>query len=348
MNSIWTNFISEQGAIQEESCTLHFGDPRAEIQASTKNAILADLQHISLVNVSGEDAETFLHNQFTNDLKALALHHNQLSAYCNPKGRVLALFQITRLAADSFLLALPQEIAEATLKRLKMFVMRSDVNFEDMSKAWSHIGVAGPKSIDILKANNIIAPENNHELSKHNQLMIINIPGPSARFRIVGPTNEIQELWQAVSQQASIAGQQAWEYQDIVIGQPTLHKATVESFVPQMMNLEAAQGLSFTKGCYPGQEVVARMQYLGKLKRKMFHARASSDTCPAPGDLVYVKDDSGERKAGEIIACQPSPEAGLELLAVLEIAATENSDLHLESSLGPTIELLALTYADNA
>jgi len=347
MNSNWTTFISEQGAIQIDSCTMHFGDPSAEIQASTDSAIIADLQHVSLIKIGGKDAETFLHNQITNDLKALALHHNQLSAYCNPKGRVLALFQITRLSSDSFLLALPQEIAETTLKRLKMFVMRSEVVFEDMTDSWCHIGLAGPKSIELMQACDINLPENINTAVEHQKLLIISLPGPSARFRLMGPADDIQSLWQSLNQQAQPAGQQAWEYQDIAAGIPTLHKDTVESFVPQMINLEAAQGLSFTKGCYPGQEVVARMQYLGKLKRRMYRAQAMTNTCPAAGDLIYIEDNGDERKAGEIVASQPISHEKIELLAVLEIAATENSTLRIKSNQAPVIELLALPYENN-
>ncbi len=134
-----------------------------------------------------------------------------------------------------------------------------------------------------------------------------------------------------------------WAWLDIMAGIPSVHPGTNEEFVPQMANLEVVGGVNFKKGCYPGQEIVARMQYLGKLKQRMYRAHFAGEVAPRPGDAIYAPDFPGQ-SAGTVVEAQPSPDGGYDLLAVIQISSADAGELHFGSETGPrlTLQLPAL------
>jgi hypothetical protein len=134
-----------------------------------------------------------------------------------------------------------------------------------------------------------------------------------------------------------------WDWLDIMAGIPGVHPETSDAFVPQMANLEIVGGVNFKKGCYPGQEIVARMQYLGKLKQRMYRARFEGNTQPHPGDSIFAPDFPGQ-SAGTVVAAQPAPDNGFDLLAVIQISSAEAGELHLGSETGPKLSLQNLPY----
>ncbi|HGX93979.1 MAG TPA: folate-binding protein [Candidatus Tenderia sp.] len=343
MNDKWHSFLNGIGAVIDNEMVTHFGSFNEEIKADSGSNIICDLSHIGLIKVQGEDASTFLHNQLTNDLKALAPNQTQLSGYCNPKGRLLALFRVIA-QQDGYTLMLPREIIEPTLKRLRMFVMMSKVTLEDASHDQAHIGLSGPGIERALSTQRGIEPPAVDAAVSQDEFTLLRVPGPQPRYQLFGNIDTLSAQWQALSDVATPAGGGTWERLDIEAGLPVIHKETVESFVPQMVNLQAVGGLSFTKGCYPGQEVVARMQYLGKLKRRLYIACARSDYLPAPGDHIVTSSDNGERKTGEVVAAQWAAEKRIILTAVIEIATAESDSLHLGSLTGPSLTLKELPY----
>ncbi|HEB93154.1 MAG TPA: folate-binding protein [Gammaproteobacteria bacterium] len=343
MNNNWKNHLISQGAeINENGCS-HFGNPESEKTAALQGHVLCDLSHYGLIRVSGVEAESFLQNQFCNDVHRVNPALSQLNGYCTPKGRVLALFRLFQ-HGDDYLLRLPREILEPTLKRLRMFVLMSKVTLEDDSNAQVSLGYSGPEAAkhltDILGG----APAAIDECLHTEALSVIRVRGPHPRFEIHGDEAAVRELWGALSAQARPAGGDAWALLDIHAGLPEVVAATQEAFVPQMLNLPALDALSFQKGCYPGQEIVARMHYLGKLKRRMYRAHANTDDCPQPGDNLFTASTKSGQGAGKVVQAQTSPTGGVDLLAVIGIASMEQHSLHLHDADGPALTPQDLPY----
>ena len=268
---------------------------------------------------------------------------SQLSAYCNPKGRILANFRIFKRDSHYFF-RVRSDISEATFKRLRMFIMRSKVELLDVSNEILRIGIAGNNATKILSSIFENLPSDTDESRTENGMTIIKLHGIVPRYEAHGPFEKIKALWEKLQNDAVLIGENSWNLLSIRAGIPEIVSETVEAFVPQMLNLQAINSLSFTKGCYPGQEVVARMQYLGKLKRRLFIGSISSDTLPEAG-LSIMSGDDNEQKVGQIVSASWSNDKQIEFLAVLQIEKAEKEELHVGSSSGPTIELTDLPYS---
>ncbi len=330
MNTDWQKLLEQQGAELDGDKVISFGNSDAERQATASGNVLADLSHYGLIEAVGEEARDFLQNQFSNDMRLVGPAQSQISAYCSPKGRMLAAFRIFQ-QGEKFYLRLPRSILEPTLKRLRMFIMRSKVTLEDASDTLARFGLAGPEAAQQL--SNILdnIPTESNSVAENPGLSVIRLPDPTPRFEIHGEPEAVMTLWRRLARQATPVGADCWTWLDIQAGIPEVLPDTVEAFVPQMVNLEALDGISYKKGCYPGQEVVARMHYLGKLKRRMYRAHVSSDAIPSAGDNLYSPKET-EQSVGKIVEAQPNPEGGVDLLAVIQIASAETANIHLGTS----------------
>jgi hypothetical protein len=243
-------------------------------------------------------------------------------------------------------LSLPRELTETVLNRLRMFVLTSKVTLEDAGDELVGLGVAGAEAEALLASRIDAMPNAPGTVLESGPLSVLRIEGPAPRFQVFGPVEAVSVLWEALAEKATPVGEDAWVLQDIRAGLPVVHLQTRESFVPQMANLQLVNGVSFTKGCYPGQEIVARMQYLGTLKRRMYRANVESDQRPLPGQEIY---GAGSAEAqGTVVEARPDPEGGYQLLAVLNIAAADAGDLHLGDPSGPALRLEELPYAFDA
>ncbi len=342
MNEDWRAFLKTQNANINNDTVLDFGTNRSEEQAGYETMVLADLSHYALFEASGEEAESFLQGQLSNDIRHVNENHSQLSAYCNPKGRALALFRIFK-RNEHYFLQVSADISAATIKRLRMFILRSKVELNDVSETMIKIGVAGKNAVEKLAAHFSSVPQQPDQVLTENEMTIIRQPSNQPQFEICGPIENIRSLWTALQQDAIAIGKNSWDLLNIQAGVPDVTTATSEAFVPQMLNLQAINGLSFTKGCYPGQEVVARMQYLGKLKRRLYICQASTTQLPQPGDAV-MSEAENEQKTGQVVTASWSGDNQATFLAVLQIEKAENSELHLESGDGAPIQLLELPY----
>ncbi|MFN2308821.1 MAG: folate-binding protein YgfZ [Gammaproteobacteria bacterium] len=343
MNVEWKDFLQRAGAeFDGQDRVIGFGNLRHELGVALTGTVFADLSHCGLLAVRGQDAEAFLQGQLTNDVVHLDAAHSQLNGYCSPKGRLLATFRVWR-DADGFLLSLPREMVEPLTQRLQMFIMRSAVTLENIGDCTGHIGVSGPQAGDELGGCVARLPSEVDGVLHSEGLSVLRIAGVQPRYEIYGPQAALMKLWDVLNVRAAPVGAPAWGLMDIMAGLPVILPATADAFVPQMVNYQAIGGVSFKKGCYPGQEVVARMQYLGKLKRQMYLARVNTEVAPQPGDEVFSPEDPLQN-AGKIVTAQPHPDGGYAVLAVVQISSREVGGVHLGGLNGPRLEFLDLPY----
>ncbi|WP_428607807.1 YgfZ/GcvT domain-containing protein [Sedimenticola sp.] len=338
MNSQWKSFLESQSAQVSSDNEVRFIS-----EAPFPPCALFDLSHLGLIRVSGEDAQSFLQGQFTNDTREVTDRWSQLSAYCSPKGRMLANFRIFQHQGDYFL-QMPKETHAAVLKRLPMFVLMSKATVTDASEEIVAIGLAGDCAEALLQKHFSSLPGKPGAVVQHDAITLIRLPGVPARYQLIGAVETVSTLWSELSTTAQPANRDYWSLLDIRAGIPTIYQATSDAFVPQMTNMQQVDGVSFTKGCYTGQEVVARMKYLGKLKRRMYLASVDTDTQPMPGDELFAPGSESGQGAGRVVEASPSPKGGYELLIVTEIKNFEADNLHLQGDNGPKLKPGSLPY----
>lgn len=338
MKPEWKTILAGHGAEFDHDSVTSFGNPERELRIVTTGAVLADLSHTGLLAVHGVDAQTFLQGQLTSDVREITATRGQLSGYCSPKGRILANFLIFE-RADTYYLRLPRQQVEPALKRLRMFVLMSKVTIEDASDRWVRFGFAGPQAAEQLRERVGAVPLGADDVLSVNGVTMVRLRGEQARFEIYGELEPMHKLWSALDVHAAPVGMVPWSLLDVRAGIPIIVAQTTDAFVPQMINMQLFGGVSFKKGCYTGQEVVARMQYLGKLKRRMYRGRVHAPECPEAGETLFSDTSASGQGAGKIVNAAPSPDGGYELLAVVEIGSREAGTIHLGSPDGPALEL---------
>jgi len=344
MKPEWLEFLKNAGAEIENNKVTSFGNLNRELRVIHTGLVICDLSHQGLISVDGEDAADFLQGQLTNDVRSVSQQHSQLSAYCTHKGRMLANFRVFK-RDNSFYLRLPLSLLEPTLKRISMFILMSKVSIKDSSNALVRLGVSGPTADEQLNSLISKLPKKVDDAVQANGYSVIKVAGAHPRYEIYGELAPMQKLWDNLDVHAAPVGAGAWEMLDIQAGIPTIYPETSEAFVPQMTNMQVINGVSFQKGCYTGQEVVARMQYLGKLKRRMFRVKIDTNDTVNPGDKLFSTDSSSAQGAGQIVSAQQDPEGGYSALAVVNISDTESGYLQLHDENGPGVSVEDLPYA---
>ncbi|EIC23523.1 CAF17-like 4Fe-4S cluster assembly/insertion protein YgfZ [Thiorhodovibrio frisius] len=324
MNTQWQSFITAHGGTLDASTKVRFPDMPIEAECA-----LCALGELGVIAIDGAEATDFLQAQLSNDLRELSDTHAQLSSHCNAKGRMLANFRVLR-QGKGYRLILPREQIAAVLPRLKMFVLRAQVDLVDLSDEIVCLGLIGACMSPLLTDRFGSLPDSDNGLVRQGDECLIRIAGPIPRWLFVGPPSAAESLWQqAREKDAALAGGDLWSLHDIRAAIPTITAATRALFVPQMTNMHLIDGVSFHKGCYTGQEVVARMQYLGKLKRRMYLSEVALDQPPAPGSLLDSAGSQSGQGAGAVVDARLNAAGHCELLAVAEIAAVERNDLRL-------------------
>jgi len=343
MNTEWKAFLADAGAEFAADKVAHFGNPEQEQEVALSGLIFCDLGHLAVIAVHGADAEPFLQSQFSNDISQITDTRTQLDAYCTPKGRMLGLMRVFK-QGGTYYLRLPQDTAEAVMQRLRMFVMRADVTLEDVTDNFVRIGISGEQAVEELGMALPAVPAEVDQVTHAADVTLLRVPGVRPRFEAYMSAREAAcKLWDSLNVRGAPVGESAWRLQEILAGLPNIFAATSELFVPQMANLQLVNGVSFKKGCYPGQEIVARMQYLGTLKRRMFLGRIETDEQMAPGDALFTEQQR-EQAAGRIVDAQPHPDGGQAALAIIQIGAAQTAGLHLASPEGPAFTLVPLPY----
>lgn len=341
MNTAWQGFLLEHGAVVESGRVTRFGDPAVELKAAQTGTILADLSHLGVLRFSGDDVQSFLHGQISSDLKTLDPAAAQYSSYCTAKGRMVAIFLVWR-SEESYFLQLPAEIAEPIRKRLSLFILRAKVKSEDASDGTVRMGIAGHAAEKLLERHFLSIPSGTLGIAHGTSGTLIRLG--ENRFEIVTAPEQAPTLWCGLSENATPAGAPCWDWLEIRAGIPAITAATQEQFVPQMANLDAIGGVSFHKGCYPGQEIIARTQYLGRLKRRMYLVHIEAQTPPAPGDELYSPDLEGQA-SGVIVRAAPAPGGGYDALAVIQMASVETGEIRWKAPSGPRLQFLPLPYS---
>ncbi len=285
-----------------------------------------------VIRAQGEEAAKFLHGQLTQDIALLGQHEARFAGYCSAKGRLLATLIAWKSSESEVLLALPAELLPAILKRLSMFVMRAKCKLSDASAEIQLWGLSGASAEAWLGSG---APEARWAKSEINAATLIRLPGVAAQARFV-----LAQAAAAPAPELPQVSETDWQLLELLSGQPCVLSATSEQFVPQMLNLELLGGVNFQKGCYPGQEVVARMQYRGTLKRRTFLFETEGQVLP--GQEIFHSEDPAQ-PAGMVANAAHKGGHAL-LLAETKIAALSSGSLHLVSPQGPLLRPLALPY----
>ncbi|MEO8937049.1 MAG: folate-binding protein [Burkholderiaceae bacterium] len=288
------------------------------------------LDHLSLLIARGPDARSFLDTQLTRNVPASASSLASPAGYCSPKGRLLASFVIWS-DDDAVSLLVSRDIAEAIAKRLRMYVMRSKLTIEDATKVRVVDGLVDAEDLPASVA--ALAPWATTRIDDRVWIRFPDADGHRRDLRIAVDDND----------EGDAVDSGFWRWLDVRAGLPWIVAATQDRFVPQMLNLEALGGVDFKKGCFPGQEVVARSQYLGKLKRRTALASAPAiDVVPAPGSDVWRPGD-GE-PCGLVVNAERGPDGGIAMLIELPLASFGAADLHAGSTDGPPLTTEALPY----
>ncbi len=305
--------------------------------AITDGSIRSRLDDRGLLSLQGGDAATFLHGQLSTDVLGLTAGESRLTSYSDARGRLL---MVGRLYAepDRFLLEIPDDRIEAVRQQLAKYVLRADVRIEDVSDALAHCAVAGHSAAIALGAVVESLPtEPGQSAITDAGACIVCLAGPRPRWQIHGEPEAVNAVWDQLAGHAIEVDSAQWRLLDIEAGIPSVHEATAGHFVAQMLNLDRLGAVDFRKGCYPGQEVIARTHYLGRIKRRMQLLQLGAGTSPPEPGAVVEHDG---KKVGEVVEAAPLPADGSLLLAVIHREAGE--PLTIE---GHTAERRALPYS---
>lgn len=286
-----------------------------------------------LIRAEGADAASFLHSQLTQDVAHLDDRHARLAGYCSAKGRLLATFVMWRAAPEQISLACSADLLAATLKRLSMFVLRAKCRLSDASATIALYGLAGASAKAWLGDAAPAGPWGKVAIGEAQAIRLPDVED-TARWLYAAPADLPPPPLPALDAQA-------WSWLEVRSGIPRVTAATAEQFVPQMLNLELLGGVDFNKGCYPGQEVVARSQYRGTLKRRTYLMRGAAAV--APGTEVFHSADPAQ-PSGMVVLAAPTADGHCVALVELKIAALEGGTLHAGSADGALLTPQPLPY----
>lgn len=289
---------------------------------------VAHLSHWGVIRARGADAARFLHGQLTSDMLSLGQGRAVPSGFCSAKGRLQASFVVWQGAADEILLACSASLLAPTLKRLSMFVMRAQCKLDDATADLPLHGLAGPA------ARALLGDARPWDCRRGDAGTAIRLPDASGVQRAL--------LAGSAPDGVPVLDADTWRWLEVSSGVPIIEATTVDQFVPQMVNLELIGGVDFKKGCYPGQEVVARSQYRGTLKRRMFMFDVAADA--QPGQELFHSADPGQ-PAGLVANAARSPDGGSRVLAEVKLAALDTGSLHLGAADGPVLARRELPYS---
>jgi folate-binding protein YgfZ len=339
MNQDWQNFLTTQGAQMQDGVVQHFGDAAAERVAARDGTVLCDLSQYGVLKVSGEEAQGFLHNLFSSDVNSLTPLLALRSSFNTAKGRALATFLIWRTPTE-FFLHLPTGLLAPIQKKLSMYVLRAKVKIENAGDAVC-LGISGAGADTELQALFGELPQAVLGAVQRDGDTLVRLD--QHRFLLCTSASQAPAIWKKLSAFARPAGSPCWDWLDIRAGIPVVLPLTQEAFVPQMLNLDLIGAVNFKKGCYPGQEIVARLHYLGKPKRRMFLAHIDSAEVPAPGMELFSMEVEGQ-SCGNVVHAVAAPGGGCDLLAVVQLVSHETFPVHLGSLTGARLHFQPLPY----
>ncbi len=342
MNAAWQDFLTQQRATIEQGVVRHFGDAAAERIATRDDMVICDLAQFGVIKVNGDEAHSFLQNLLSCDINKVTATQAQLGSLNTAKGRMLATMLIWK-NGDDYFLHLARDLAETIRKKLAMYVLRAKVKISDASDEIICLGVSGAAAASVLQKQFGAIPEAPLQTLQHEQLILIR--SGETRFQLNMPAALAPALWTQLTTLARPVGSPCWDWLNIRAGIPVVTAATQEQLVLQMSNLDLLGGVSFKKGCYPGQEIVARMHYLGHLKRRTYLAHIDTDIAPQANDPLF-SSDYAEQGSGNILNVAAAPDGGYDVLATLHISTVDSGHVvHCRAADGPTLTIQPLPYS---
>jgi len=322
-----------------------FAAKQGDAQATDNYICSAD--DLGLILVNGTDATEFLQNQLSNDINFIDENCYQLSSYSTPKGRLVGIFRIIRIS-NGYLLLTVRSMVTSLLERLFKYIVQAQVNVADASEYFARIAV----QTDIAEViKHPLMPDNAGSVLQNDSVISVQLEPLAGQRRFLLmclSADEAIVLWNEFSGHLRVAGFRALRLSEIKAGIPVIYPETSEDFVLQMANLGVLDGVNFKKGCYPGQEIVARMEYLGKLKRRMFLARLDTDQLPQPGDALVVEGKAEVDGSGIVVDAQFDQHGVCYCLYIAQIARAEAGKLRLLSQPDVCPQNLDLPYSINA
>lgn len=343
MNNDWKNYLLQNGAVQNDEGLFIFDSAFSDSGSAEDEDIICDLSHLSTIVVAGGDAADVIQGQFTNDVKKVDEERSQISAFCNNKGRMLANFRLFQNQHNYFL-SIRSDLVESSIEHLQKYVLRAQVAIQDVSEQLIHIGISGKNAQTLLSPFIDKLNTDVDSVSSNDDYIAIRVAGTVPRYQILCSLEHAKKLWEAISGKAKVVNSTFWDYLDISNGLPLIDSNTREEFVPQMVNMELIDGVSFEKGCYTGQEIVARTHYLGKQKRRTYRIRISSATIPKAGDQLATQTSTDNQYTGTLVTVYQTAENEYEALAVIQIKAAESEQLKLKDT-DAEISILELPYS---
>ena len=314
----------------------------AALLAARDVAVVCDLAPQRVLAVDGPDAARFLNGQLSVEMVELPPNACRYASFNSPKGRMLANFAVWRdpSRSEHFLILLPGDVAQSVAKRLSIYVLRSKVTVTDASEESARLGVGGPHATRAVAEALGGAPAP-FQLRTFGPLTVLGLPGP--RYVAIAPHAASETARESLLRHATAASYDVWQWLTVRAGVPVITAATQDSFVAQTANWDVLGGVDFQKGCYTGQEIVARTQYLGRLKERafLFHAATAG---VRPGERLFSAA-FGDQPCGTVVNAAAAPAGGCDLIAVLQLAAAERGDARLGAPEGPVLTPLPLPYA---
>ena len=316
----------------------------AEFESVLARGAFLPLDQFGVIEATGDDAATFLHSQLTNDIQHLDAASARLAGYCSAKGRLLASMLAWR-EGEAIRLLLPKELCASVQRRLSMFVLRAKAKLVDVTGELAVVGFAG----DVRAALSTVfdaLPDGVHVQVAGAAGALIRVPDAMARARYlwIAPKAQVQACLPALEKDLARVSAAVWDWLDIRAGEPRITQAVVEQFVPQMVNFDVIGGVNFRKGCYPGQEVVARSQYRGTIKRRTALAHIDDTEKVLAGRELFHSADPGQ-PCGMIVNAAPAPRGGFDALVEIKLAALDEGTVHLGEADGATLAFQPLPYA---
>lgn len=298
---------------------------------------------LGVILVSGADASDFLQNQLSNDIALIDQNSYQLSSYSTPKGRMLGVFRVVQVSNGYLLLTVKSQVA-SLLPQLFKYIVGAQVNLADASEYFARIAIQTANE-ELLRDSRL--PREVHSVVQTDSMVSLGLEplGGQQRFLILClDADEAIETWKRFAASLETAACGAWRLSEIRAGIPAIYPQTAEKFVLQMTNLGALGGVSFDKGCYPGQEIVARTQYLGKQKRRMYLAELDTDRLPHPGDDLVAAGKTEVDGSGKVVDAAFDADGLCHCLYVAQISRADAGELHLLQQPATRIENVDLPY----
>ena len=344
VSSDWAQFLAAQAAGPVASLS-----QATMQQQAARGCVLCDLSGFGLIEAAGADAEAFLHAQLSSDVRALGCERSQLATYNSPKGRVLATLLLWR-SGEGFLVQLPAALAASFGKRLSLFILRSKVRLAAVGDRLVRLGLTGTQAGELLSKAGLVVPDADFGVvsraSSADAMQpdwLLRLPGERYEL-VVDGTDRAIALWRSLcAAGAAPAGEAAWQWRAIRSGIADIVPETQDQFVPQMLNYELLGAVSFTKGCYPGQEIVARTQYRGEIKRRTWLLHADAEDPPAPAQSIHAP--GAGQAVGTVLSAAAAPDGGYDALGCVHTELAEAAELRLGSAQGPGLRRLPLPYA---